>query len=116
MICRWQIVQSLIRLIDNVSIKLGAFLEKREQERQEVSLFVEVFDPPHLGKVQLRTRDLSKKGAFLLVKKEQCLPVGRVLSLRMPGILWGEDTSTITARVVRVTEEGMGLQFLDFDF
>lgn len=34
----------------------------------------------------------------------------------MPGILWGEETSTISARVVRVTEEGMGLQFLDFDF
>lgn len=91
-------------------------MEKREQERQEVSLSVEVLDPPQLGKVQLRTRDLSKKGAFLLVKKDQCLPVGRVVSLRMPGILWGEETSTISARVVRVTEEGMGLQFLDFDF
>jgi hypothetical protein len=91
-------------------------LERRVQERQEVSLTVEILDPPNLGKLQLRTRDLSKQGAFLLLKKEQCLPVGRVVSLRMPGILWGEATSTISARVVRVTEEGMGLQFLDFDF
>jgi len=91
-------------------------LEKREQEREEVSLSVEVLDPPHLGKVQLRTRDLSKKGAFLLLKKEQCLAVGRVLSLRMSGILWGEETSTVSARVIHVNEEGMGLQFLDFDF
>ncbi len=91
-------------------------MERRVQERQEVSLTVEILDPPNLGKLQLRTRDLSKQGAFLLLKKEQCLPVGRVVSLRMPGILWGEEISTISARVVRVTEEGMGLQFLDFDF
>lgn len=91
-------------------------MERRVQERQEVSLTVEVLDPPHLGKVKLRTRDLSKAGAFILLGKEQCLPVGRVLSLRMPGILWGEETSTVSARIVRVTEEGMGLQFLDFDF
>lgn len=91
-------------------------MERRIQERQEVSLTVEILDPPNLGKLQLRTRDLSKQGAFLLLKKEQCLPVGRVVSLRMPGILWGEAISTISARVVRVTEEGMGLQFLDFDF
>lgn len=91
-------------------------MEKREQERQEVSLSVEVLDPPHLGKVELRTHDLSKKGAFILVRPEKCLPVGRVVSLRMSGILWGEESSTISARVVRVTEEGMALQFLDFDF
>ena len=91
-------------------------MERRVHERQEVSLTVEVLDLPHLGKVELKTRDLSKSGAFILLNKEQCPPVGRVLSLRMPGILWGEETSTISARVVRVTEEGMGLQFLDFDF
>ncbi len=91
-------------------------MERREQERQEVSLSVEVLDPPHLGKVKLRTRDLSKTGAFILLKKEQCLPVGRVTSLRMPGLLWGEETSTVSARVMRVTDQGMALQFLDFDF
>ena len=91
-------------------------MERRVQERQEVSLAVEVIDPPHLGKVNLLTRDISKTGAFILLKKEQCLPVGRVVSLRMPGILWGEEQSTVSARVVRVTEEGMGLQFPDFDF
>ncbi len=82
-------------------------MERREQERQEVSLSVEVLDPPHLGKVKLRTRDLSKTGAFILLKKEQCLPVGRVMSLRMPGLLWGEETSTVSARVMRVTDQGM---------
>ena len=76
-------------------------MERRVQGRQEVSLTVEILDPPNLGKLQLRTRDLSKQGAFLLLKKELCLPVGRVVSLRMPGILWGEATSTISARVAQ---------------
>jgi len=48
--------------------------------------------------------------------RDKCPPVGRVLTVRMPGVLWGEKLSTITARVVRVTDEGMALQFLDFDF
>ena len=91
-------------------------MEKRTDERQAVTIAIEVLDPPHIGKVSLVTKDLSKSGAFILVSKEKCLPVGRIVSLRMPGVLWGEKLSTVSARVVRVTDEGMGLQFLDFDF
>ena len=91
-------------------------MDKRVHERQEVSLSVEILDPPHLGKVALVTKDISKDGAFIMLSKEKCLPVGRIVSLRMSGVLWGEKLSTVSARVVRVTDEGMGLQFLDFDF
>jgi hypothetical protein len=91
-------------------------LERRVQERQVVSLSVEILDPPHLGKVSLLTRDISKTGAFILLNRADCLPVGRVVSVRMSGVLWGEKHSTVSARVVRVTDEGMALQFLDFDF
>lgn len=91
-------------------------MEKRADERQAVTISIEILDPPHLGTVSLVTKDLSKSGAFILVSKEKCLPVGRIVSLRMPGVLWGEKLSTVAARVVRVTDEGMGLQFLDFDF
>lgn len=91
-------------------------MERRVNERREISLAVEILDPPHLGKVNLLTRDISKTGAFVLLRRAECLPVGRVVSLRMPGILWGEELSTVSARVIRVTDEGMALQFLDFDF
>lgn len=96
--------------------KVRGRLEKRISERREISLSIEILDPPHLGKVALVTRDLSKHGAFILLDKDKCPPVGRIVSLRVPGNLWGEKLSTVSARVVRVTEEGMGLQFLDFDF
>ncbi len=91
-------------------------MERRVQGRQVVSLSVEILDPPHLGKVSLLTRDISKTGAFILLNRADCLPVGRVVSVRMSGALWGEKLSTVYARVMRVTEEGMALQFLDFDF
>ena len=91
-------------------------MEKRTDERQQVTISIEILNSPNLGKVSLVTKDISKGGAFILLSREQCLPVGRVVSLRIPGVLWGEELSTVSARVVRVTDEGMGLQFLDFDF
>jgi hypothetical protein len=91
-------------------------LEKRAHERHAISIPVEILDPPELGKVNLVTRDLSKGGAFVLMDRDKCPPVGRVLTVRMPGVLWGEKLSTMTARIVRVTDDGMALQFLDFDF
>lgn len=91
-------------------------MERRVQERQEVSLSVEILDPPHFGKVSLFTKDISQHGAFIRLSRENCLPVGRVVSLRMSGMSWGEEQSMVSARVVRVTDEGMALQFRDFDF
>ena len=91
-------------------------MDKRVDERLVVSLSVEIIDPPHLGKVSLLTKNISKHGAFILLDKEKCLPVGRIVSVRMSGVIWGEKLSTVSARIVRVTDEGMALQFLDFDF
>ena len=90
-------------------------MEKRADGRQAVTLSIEILDPPDIGKVSLVTKDLSKSGAFILVSKEKWLPVGRIVTLRMPCGLWGEKLSTVSARVVRVRDAGMGLQFLDFD-
>ncbi len=116
----WQFPGPVLEIDDtrsnNRHKKKRGRLEKRIGERQETSLSVEILDPPHLGKVALVTRNLSTHGAFILLDKDKCPPVGRIVSLRVPGHLWGEKLSTVSARVVRVTEEGMGLQFLDFDF
>jgi hypothetical protein len=89
-------------------------MERRTEERQEVSLPVEIVDP-NLGQAKLVTRDLSKGGAFIQLNGANPPPVGRVVSVRLPGLLWGEKLSTVSARVVWVTDEGMGLQFFDFD-
>ncbi len=88
---------------------------RRAHERKAISLPVEILDPPHLCARNLVTKDISKTGAFILLNKADCLPVGRVVAVRMSGAQWGEETSTVSARIVRVTDEGMGLHFLDFD-
>ena len=90
-------------------------MEKRAQERQAVSLIVEILDPTHHTKKDLVTKDISKSGAFILINRDECIPVGRVVSLRLPDTTWGAQLSNVSARVVRVTDEGMGLRFLDFD-
>ena len=90
-------------------------MEKRTHERQAVTLSVEIVDPA-IGEVILLTKDLSKGGAFVRLDKEKCPPLGRIVSLRLPGMLWGEKITTVTARVVRVTDAGMALQFIDFEF
>ena len=90
-------------------------MNQRNNERKDIEFSVEILDPRYKGKPGLVTKNISQTGAFILASTADCLPVGRVVTLKLPGTLWGEKVSTISARVVRVTNEGMGLQFLDFD-
>lgn len=89
--------------------------KKRTHERNVISLPIEILDQPQLAQRSLVTKDISETGAFILAPRSECVPVGRVVSVRVSGAQWGETSSTISARVVRVTDEGMGVQFLDFD-
>ena len=62
--------------------------------------------------VVLETIDISNGGAFIKAEPQQCPPVGTELSLRVRGSLSGEEPPTVQARVVRITDEGMGVEFL----
>ena len=57
-----------------------------------------------------RTRDLSVSGAF--VETSVRPEVGTDHEIAM---VWGEDTFVCLARVVRHTEDGIGLNFLNAD-
>ena len=61
----------------------------------------------------LETVDISNGGAFIKVEPEQCPAVGTELSLKVKGLLGGEEPPTVRARVARTTIEGMGVEFLD---
>jgi hypothetical protein len=87
---------------------------RRKHERHLVKLQAEITEP-RIGRVTVFTSDISKEGAFVLLPAARCPPVGSALNIRLPGKLWGLEEATFTARVVRVTESGMGLQFFDFD-
>ena len=62
--------------------------------------------------VLLVTVDISNGGAFIKAEPQQCPAIGTELSLRVKGQLGGEEPPTVQARVVRITNEGMGVEFL----
>lgn len=62
--------------------------------------------------VVLETTDISNGGAFIKAEPQQCPAIGTELSLRVKGQLGGEEPPTVQARVVRITQEGMGVEFL----
>jgi hypothetical protein len=88
--------------------------DRRKHERQLVRLQAEITEP-RIGKVTVFTQDISEGGAFVVLPAERCPPVGSAVNIRLPGERWGCETATFTARVVRVSPNGMGLQFFDFD-
>ena len=62
--------------------------------------------------VVLETIDISNGGAFIKAEPHQCPAVGTELQLKVKGQLGGESPPTVQARVVRINNEGMGVEFL----
>jgi hypothetical protein len=89
--------------------------ERRQHSRKLVSLKAEIIGPA-LGKVTVYTYDLSAGGAFVLMPRDKCPPVGSAVTVCIHGAMPGQAESTFGARVTRVTDQGMGLEFYDFDF
>lgn len=57
-----------------------------------------------------RARDLSRTGLF--VETKQRPPIG---SMRELVLMWGRDTLTVPAKVVRHAEDGVGMCFVNPD-
>lgn len=87
---------------------------RRRHERRVIRLEAELIRP-EVGRVSVYTNDLSEGGAFVIVPRHQRPPVGASVKIRLPSTPWHEGAVIFTARVVRVTDEGIGLQFYDFD-
>ena len=62
---------------------------------------------------QLMTRDISDTGIFLTAEGASTPPVGTVVSVRLHGNLGGDEPPTLTMKVVREEESGIGLTFLE---
>ena len=85
--------------------------DKRHFSRFTVPMNVEVTHDT-MGTAVLVTADLSDGGIFLKAEPGQCPPLGDEVSVRAVGEPGEEAPAGIPARVVRITEEGMGLEFL----
>ena len=89
--------------------------DRRKHPRILVSLKAEILAPV-IGNVTVHTHDLSAGGAFVLMPPDKCPPVGSAVTIRVYGALPGEEASVFSARVARITDQGVGLEFYDFDF
>lgn len=67
---------------------------------------------PQLGTLQLETVDLSDGGLFIKATPEQCPPLNDEITVQVVGTLDGKAPPLVRARVARITDKGMGIQFL----
>jgi hypothetical protein len=88
--------------------------DRRRHERRVIRLEAELIEP-EVGRVSVFTNDLSAGGAFVMVPRHRRPPIGASVKIRLPSTPWHPGEVIFTARVVRVTDEGIGLQFYDFD-
>ncbi|MDH5649238.1 MAG: PilZ domain-containing protein [Gammaproteobacteria bacterium] len=85
--------------------------EKRRYFRKGVSIEVVVRFPGG-SPITLQTGDISEGGVFLLARGHQMPKVGTDFEMSLPELIGGDRPLTVSARVVRKTEEGIGVEFL----
>jgi len=87
--------------------------ERRRHHRIHVPLEVELTHES-TGTVNLKTRDLSDGGVFLVMKNQPIPPEGSLVTVRLKGAFdGGELPPATTMKVVRLEGLGVGLEFVD---
>ncbi len=88
-------------------------MEQREHLRIQIPLLVELTHPA-VGSVQSTARDVSAGGVFVALADTQ-IRVGAKVKLRLMTVLPTDTqpTPTVDMKVERVTEEGLGLSFIN---
>lgn len=64
-----------------------------------------------IGELEVKTRDISDGGVFVVLDPEQVPPIGSTVTGQVQGLM--EDAPVLQMEVVRVEPEGVGLKFLD---
>ncbi len=89
--------------------------ERRSYKRRRESLQMSV--KPATGDTKtFTTRDISNGGVFLFAKSDDQLPVGTEVIITPLQHTTGIPPSAIKGRVVRVSAQGMGIEFIEPGF
>ena len=86
---------------------------KRKQLRQLVNAPVKLSHSV-FGEITAFTGDISNTGVFISIENKPTLPKGAHIKLQFLSSLYPKVT--FNTRVVRVTDEGFGLVFVDYEF
>jgi c-di-GMP-binding flagellar brake protein YcgR len=66
-----------------------------------------------IGEIQVKTRDISDGGVFVVLEPEQIPPIGTRLTGQVQGLM--DDAPVLELEVVRVESTGVGLRFVQED-
>jgi hypothetical protein len=88
--------------------------EQRRHPRINLQIEVELITPD-LGALTLQSGNLSNSGLFLCVEQSIPLQVGSEVCVRLKQALGDGEPPLVKARVVRIEEQGIGLQFDEDD-
>ena len=85
---------------------------QRGSPRLPIRLDVE-FEHQDTGVLSLLTKDISDTGIFVLIEPSQHPPVGTTAKVKLKNNFEdGEEPPTLIMRVVRATDDGLGLAFI----
>lgn len=88
--------------------------EQRRHPRINLQIEVELITPD-LGALTLQSGNLSNSGLFLCVEQSIPLQLGSEVCVRLKQALGDGEPPLVKARVVRIEEQGIGLQFDEDD-
>ena len=86
---------------------------KRQQLRQIVSAPVKLSHSV-FGEIKAITGDISNTGVFVSINDKPTLPKGAHIKLQFLSSVY--PNVSFNTRVVRVTDEGFGLVFVDYEY
>lgn len=87
--------------------------EKRQQLRQMVNAPV-LLSHSVFGEIKALTGDISNTGVFVCINDKPKLPKGAHIKLQFLSSAY--PNVSFNTRVVRVTDEGLGLVFVDYEY
>lgn len=82
---------------------------RRDHPRTPMKVRVKILHSS-IGELTVATRNISDGGLFLVVEPTQMPNIGEVVEAQVQGIL--ENAPIIRARIVRLENDGVGLQFV----
>ncbi|MCW8901902.1 MAG: PilZ domain-containing protein [Gammaproteobacteria bacterium] len=87
--------------------------DKRKQLRQMVNAPV-LLSHSAFGEIKAITGDISNTGVFIRINNKPTLPKGAHIKLQFLSSVY--PNVSFNTRVVRVTDEGFGLVFVDYEY
>lgn len=86
---------------------------KRQQFRKVVNAPVQLSHSV-FGEIKARTGNISNTGVFVVLENKPVLPKGAHIKLQFLNSMYPDVI--FNTRVVRVTDEGFGLVFVDYEY